>query len=366
MAVSLIGRLPIILPRIKLATRLLCSYEMNMKVKDCYLLLGVDWSATVVDVREAYIKLAKLYHPDCGRSTADASKFSQIEQAYRVVLDHVTTVAVTGPEVTEQEFEKVVFDINHTAPQHRQYLEYEGIGIGSPSKREKQYQQYRVQRASDKVIDFKTMQFGDKETSIAEPEKRAIRRSKHSKVIDRLVEDLIQEAMSKGEFKNLSGSGKPLKLEQELFVDSTTRRLNKVLIESGFAPEWISLEKEIRQDVKELREVLLTERSKLGPSPLTLQGFNQWNHTLKDFENKLCLVNKKIDKFNMIVPILTKQKVHVNFHREVTRVLEDYGYGSVEESKIQMCSIDQNKCSHRKMVLSYIQILIERYKTFFS
>ena len=75
-----------------------------------------------------------------------------------------------------------------------------------------------MQRASDKVIDHKTRQFGDQETSIAEPEKRAIRRSKYSKVIDRLVEDLIQEAMSKGEFQNLSGSGKPLKLEQELYV----------------------------------------------------------------------------------------------------------------------------------------------------
>lgn len=100
----------------------------------------------------------------------------------------------------------------------RQYLEYEGIGIGSPSKRQRQYQHYRVQRASDKVIDYKSRQFGDQETSIAEPEKRAIRRSKYSKVIDRLVEDLIQEAMSKGEFKNLAGSGKPLKLEQENFV----------------------------------------------------------------------------------------------------------------------------------------------------
>lgn len=101
---------------------------------------------------------------------------------------------------------------------HRQYLEYEGIGFGSPSKRQKQYQNYRVQIASDKVIDHKTRRFGEQETSIAEPEKRAIRRSKYSKVIDRLVEDLIQEAMSKGEFKNLTGSGKPLKLEQEQYI----------------------------------------------------------------------------------------------------------------------------------------------------
>ena len=75
-----------------------------------------------------------------------------------------------------------------------------------------------MQIASDKVIDHKTRRFGEQETSIAEPEKRAIRRSKYSKVIDRLVEDLIQEAMSKGEFKNLTGSGKPLKLEQEQYI----------------------------------------------------------------------------------------------------------------------------------------------------
>ncbi|XP_015760021.1 PREDICTED: dnaJ homolog subfamily C member 28-like [Acropora digitifera] len=368
MAVSYVLRvLPSILPRFVLLSRLLCSHSFNMNVKDCYLLLGVDWSATVVDVREAYLRLAKLYHPDCGRSTADAAKFSEIEQAYRVVMDHVTTLEMAGPEVIKEDFDKERFEINHTAPQHRQYLEYEGIGTGSPSKRQKQYEQYRVQRASDKLVDYKTMRFGDQETSIAEPEKRAIRRSKQSKVIDRLVEDLIQEAMSKGEFKNLSGSGKPLKLEQELFVDSTTRRLNKVLIDSGFAPEWISLDKEIRQDIYHLRESLLIARKKLGPSPLAMQADNQWNHILREFENKLCFVNKKIDKFNMIVPILNKQKVHVNFDREVTRALEDYGYGMVDDIEIHMHSTaDQNKSSHKNVVISYFLKLFERYKEMFG
>jgi len=101
------------------AGRMLCTPASSMKVKDCYLLLGVDWSATVVDVREAYLRLAKQYHPDCGRNTADAGKFARIEQAYRVVMDHVTTAIQEGPEVSDQDFEKEVFDIHHTAPQHR-------------------------------------------------------------------------------------------------------------------------------------------------------------------------------------------------------------------------------------------------------
>lgn len=98
---------------------MLCTRATSMKVKDCYLLLGVDWSANVVDVREAYFRLAKLYHPDCGRKTADAARFARIEQAYRVVMDHVTTASQKGPEVNDQDFEKEIFDIHHIAPQHR-------------------------------------------------------------------------------------------------------------------------------------------------------------------------------------------------------------------------------------------------------
>ena len=103
----------------KCISRMFCSQQSTMKVKDCYLLLSLDWSATVVDVREAYLKLAKHYHPDCGRSTADASRFAQIQRAYRVVLDHVTNNSQTGPEVCEQDFEKEVPLVEHTAPQHR-------------------------------------------------------------------------------------------------------------------------------------------------------------------------------------------------------------------------------------------------------
>ena len=120
MAVSYVTRiLPGILARFVLQSRLLCAHSFNMNVKDCYLLLGVDWSATVVDVREAYLRLAKLYHPDCGRSTADAAKFSQIERAYRVVMDHVTTLEMAGPEIIKEDSDKERFEINHTAPQHR-------------------------------------------------------------------------------------------------------------------------------------------------------------------------------------------------------------------------------------------------------
>lgn len=62
---------------------------------------------------------------------------------------------------------------------------------------------------------------------------------------DRVVEDLIQEAMSKGDFTNLSGAGKPLKClqSQNPYVDFTTNKMNEILIDNGFVPEWISTHK---------------------------------------------------------------------------------------------------------------------------
>ncbi|KAI9577230.1 hypothetical protein GQX74_005764 [Glossina fuscipes] len=62
---------------------------------------------------------------------------------------------------------------------------------------------------------------------------------------DRVVEDYIQEAMPKGDFNNLSGAGKPLSnaQTQNPYLDFTTHKLNKILLDNGFTPEWITLYK---------------------------------------------------------------------------------------------------------------------------
>lgn len=62
-----------------------------------------------------------------------------------------------------------------------------------------------------------------------EPAKKHDIKTKYG--FDRLVEDLIQESMSKGEFENLSGKGKPLKDQnRNPYVDFTTHKLNEVRI----------------------------------------------------------------------------------------------------------------------------------------
>lgn len=67
--------------------------------------------------------------------------------------------------------------------------------------------------------------------------------------IDRLVEDLIAESMARGEFDNLPGTGKPLPYtNHNPYIDATTHNLNRILINNGYVPEWVTLEKEIRSD----------------------------------------------------------------------------------------------------------------------
>ena len=49
-----------------------------MKYKDYYEILGVDKKATEAQIKSAYRKLAKKYHPDVDKSPSAQEKFKDI------------------------------------------------------------------------------------------------------------------------------------------------------------------------------------------------------------------------------------------------------------------------------------------------
>ena len=51
--------------------------------------------------------------------------------------------------------------------------------------------------------------------------------------VDRLVEDLIQESMSRGDFNNIRPSGKQLHERNPHYMDFTTYKINEILIDNG-------------------------------------------------------------------------------------------------------------------------------------
>lgn len=60
---------------------------MALMVRDCYRLLELSPGASVADIKRAYRRLARRYHPDSGHRSASTEKFALLAQAYQVLLE---------------------------------------------------------------------------------------------------------------------------------------------------------------------------------------------------------------------------------------------------------------------------------------
>ncbi|XP_029306691.1 dnaJ homolog subfamily C member 28 [Cottoperca gobio] len=319
------GRVLLVLSRQPLALRALSSmHKISCSLRESYRLLQLtdEGHSSPGQVKEAYLRLAKLYHPDSGAPTADAMLFSRVEEAYRAVLVHQSKNKQPdgGKEMEDEDKPR------GKALPHRQYLSYEGAGSGTPSQRERQYQQNRVDRASEQVLDYRQREHERAAAAEGALVERDIRqRSRKIKItqsVERLVEDLIQESMARGDFRNLSGAGKPLnKFEYNPFADPMTHNLNRILIDNGYQPPWVIIQRDIRETTAQIRNRLLEGRARLG-DPMTPIEQSQWEQLCASVEEELVKLNKTVDYNNLIVPMLGMQMVHFSLSREMDRAVK--------------------------------------------
>lgn len=314
------GRFLLVLSRPPLLLRLFSSRaQISRSLQESYRLLQLpdERNSSPAQVKEAYLRLAKLYHPDSGAATADPVLFARVEEAYRAVLAHQSKTKKPD-EGKESEDES-----RGLAPQHRHYLSYEGVGSGTPSQRERHYRQFRVDRASEQVLEYRQREHeraAAAEGMLVERDMR--QRSKKIKItqaVERLVEDLIQESMARGDFRNLSGAGKPLnKFEHNPYADPMTHNLNRILIDNGYQPPWVVTQRDIRESTAQIRKRLLEGRARLG-DPMTPKECGQWEQLCTSVEEELVKLNKLVDNYNLIVPMLNMQMVHFSMSREIDR-----------------------------------------------
>ena len=222
--------------------------------------------------------------------------------------------------------------------QHRHYLEYNADGSGSTLyQRHKAHQQQKYTSATDTMFEHNVRKYleNKEDTSLTAIDKKQqetdsdidyTRRQRFSKGMDRLVNDLILESMSRGEFNNLPGVGKPLPQLQEPpnpALDRTTERLNQILVSTGFAPQWVTLNKDINTEVEQLRKRICVKWKQIGPLPMNLHNTKQWEELLTESMNDLTRINRMVDKFNLIVPVLGQQKTHYQLQKIIVQILKD-------------------------------------------
>lgn len=318
------GRFLLVLSQHSLSLRTLSSgLQISRSLQESYRLLQLsdEGNSSPAQVKESYLRLAKLYHPDSGAPTADAVLFARVEEAYRAVLAHQSKIRRPdhGTQVEDEES-------RGTALAHRHYLSYEGVGSGTPFQRERQYQQIRVDRATDKVLNYRQREHeraAAAEGALVERDMRQrSRKIKITQAVERLVEDLIQESMARGDFRNLSGAGKPLtKFEHNPYADPTTHNLNRILIDNGYQPPWVIMQRDIRETTARIRSSLLERRARLG-DPMTPKERSQWDQLCESLQEELVKLNKMVDDYNLIVPMLKMQMVHFSLSREMDRAVK--------------------------------------------
>jgi hypothetical protein len=142
--------------------------------------------------------------------------------------------------------------------------------------------------------------------------------------LDRGVEEIIQKAIREGAFEDLKGKGKPLKLNENPFVDKEWQLAYRMLEQQGFVLPWMDKRNEIESALKAARESLARtwdwrqRAHEAGESSDSVEA--EWRRAEERFRGALVKINKLIDDYNLEIPsdVFFREKIKVE--EELARV----------------------------------------------
>lgn len=144
-----------------------------------------------------------------------------------------------------------------------------------------------------------------------------------------LVGIMIAKAMERGEFDNLEGAGKPLKLEENPYAPDELHMVHKILRDNGYAPYWIELDKEIDmlkvrfdQDVdyfKRYTRIIFGKKR----SSAAIGRYEQKKHDFYDqSRERLVEISKKILDYNLHCPV-SLGRTNFDVDHEMNGIVEE-------------------------------------------
>ena len=164
----------------------------------------------------------------------------------------------------------------------------------------------RLAELPDKLTDYQAPE-------AERPEKKKLPNEKARQI---LVNNLIEEAIERGEFDDLPGKGKPLVFDDNPYLAPGQDLAFGLLKNNGFAPDWIERDKEIRRLRDKARQQLAQAWQQHQDNPAYEA---QWQQAVARFETTLINLNRKIDDFNLIVPSRSLHRARLRLTDEIQR-----------------------------------------------
>ena len=263
---------------------------------------------------------------------------------------------------------------------HRHYLVHD-TSHGTPSQRQREHTQSRLHQAIDSVYDRQFQKaLQNSEVSEVKPslERRVKKRMLKSSasLLQRIADEKIMEEMNTGGFTKIRGKGEPIRNEPATHVlDNLDEKLNKVLISAGCAPDWIALDKEIREEISKLKADVKETWHRCNSMESVKE--DRWHEHRGRFSDRIKRINSKIRKLNFDVPSLQMQRVLLQCDSFVDRVTSEVdttapchgvetgnrlcGESEVQSDDVRTHSTSRNEFSVAGRVMSWVSSVITQY-----
>ncbi len=139
------------------------------------------------------------------------------------------------------------------------------------------------------------------------------------------IEEQIRRAMEEGQFTDLPGKGKPLKLNENAFEDPEWHMANKVMKDAGFSLPWIERWQEIEAGLEAARVALRRAWNWRGKALAAKQPYElveaEWRRAEKIFRDQITALNKHVFLYNLEAPTIQFQRLVFDAEREIEAVM---------------------------------------------
>ena len=136
------------------------------------------------------------------------------------------------------------------------------------------------------------------------------------------IDDHINKAIEEGKFDDLPGKGKPIRWDDNPFVEQEWQLAFRMLRDAGFALPWMDTAKEIESQLEAARASLKRAwewwRANAGQPPAFVES--EWQRALGVFRQQIAEVNHRIFDYNLEVPLPRFQRPPVDAEAEIRAV----------------------------------------------